>query len=47
MREISNEPKEIYQNVLTYESVNLMKRPVAMNILMNVLRLTHLILMMR
>ena len=36
-----------YQNVLTYESVKLMKRPVSMNTLMKVLRLTHLILIMR
>ena len=35
-----------YQNVLTYESVKLMKRPVSMNTLMKVLSLTHLILMM-
>ena len=36
-----------YKNVLTYESVKLMKRPVSMNTLMKVLRLTHLILMLR
>ena len=36
-----------YQNLLTYKSVKLMKRPVSMNTLMKVLRLTHLILMMR
>ena len=36
-----------YQNVLTYESVKLMKRWVSMNTLMKVLRLTHLILMLR
>ena len=35
-----------YQNVLTYESVKLMKKPVSMNTLMKVLRLTHLIIMM-
>ena len=36
-----------YQNVLTYESVKLMKRLVSMNTIMKVLRLTYLILMMR
>ena len=36
-----------YQNVLTYESVKLISRPVFTNTLMKVLRLTHLILMMR
>ena len=35
------------QNVLTYESVKLMKTLVSINTLMKVLRLTHLILMMR
>ena len=40
-------PKKFYQNVLNYESVKLMKRPISMNTLMKVLRLTHLILMMR
>ena len=35
-----------YQNVLTYESVKLMKRSVSMNTIMKVLILTHLILMM-
>ena len=36
-----------YQNVLTYESVKLLMRLVPMNTLMKVLRLTHLILIMR
>ena len=36
-----------YQNVFTYERVKLMKRPVSMNTLMNVLKLTHLILRIR
>ena len=36
-----------YQNILTYESVKLMKRPVSMSTQMKVLRLTHLIIMMR
>ena len=36
-----------YQNVGAYESVKLMKRLVSMNTLMKVLKLTHLILMMR
>ena len=36
-----------YQNVLTYESVKLIKRLVFMNTLMKVLRLTNLILIMR
>ena len=40
-------PSKCYQNVLTYESVKLMKTAVSMNTLMKVLRLTHLILMMR
>ena len=31
-----------YQNVLTYESVKLIKRPDSMNTLMKVLKLTHL-----
>ena len=30
-----------YQNILTYESVKLMNRPVSMNNLMNVLRLMY------
>ena len=36
-----------YKNVLTYESVNVMNWPISMNTVMKVLRLTHLILMMR
>ena len=36
-----------YKNVLTYESVKLIKRPFSMNTLMKVLRLTHWILIMR
>ena len=40
-------PKKFYQNVLNYESVKLMKRPISMNTLMKVLRLTHWILMIR
>ena len=36
-----------YNNVLPYESVKLMKRPVSVNSLMKVLRLTHLILMLK
>ena len=36
-----------YQNILTYESVKLMKRPSSKNTLMKVLRIIHLILMMK
>ena len=35
-----------YKNVLNYENVKLMKRPVSMKTLMNVFRLTLLLLMM-
>ena len=41
MRSISNEPMSMLPNVLTYESVKLMKRPVSMNTLMKVLRLMY------
>ena len=30
-----------YQNVLTYKNVNLMKRLLSMNVLMNILKLMH------
>ena len=40
-------PKKFYQNVLNYESVKLMKRPISTKILMKVLRLTHIKLTMR
>ena len=37
----------VTQNVLNYDSVNLLNRPVSMTTLIKVLRLTHLILIMR